>query len=229
MTLKELQAKLADTGHYTGAVDGLRGPKTMDAILAYLTDGPDFLLNDSHFQKAADQLSVPVSYVRALYEVESSGNPFIDGRPTILFEPHIFSRLTGHQYDARCPRLSSRRWNRLLYPRLQSERYLQLARAVMIDPEAGFSSASYGAFQILGVNHKRCGVSTAMEFAWQEAQSEENQLKHFVSFIQTDPILWRALRQGDWVTVAKRYNGSAYYKNRYDVKLAKAQRKWAQS
>jgi hypothetical protein len=36
--------------------------------------------------------------------------------------------------------------------------------------------------------------------------------------------LWNALRRGDWVTVAKLYNGTAYAQNRYDVRLAQAER-----
>lgn len=226
MTLTDLQKKLAVTGHYTGAIDGVGGPKTYQAIIDYLTDGPDVRLGDADFQTAADRLSVPVAYVRALYEVESSGTPFIDGRPVILFEPHIFARLTGGRYNFSHPHLSSPKWNPKLYPGSQKGRYDQLAQAVMLDPEAGFASASYGAFQILGMNHNRCGVSTAMSFAWQEAQSEADQLHHFVEFIQSDAILWNALRAAQWVTVAKRYNGTAYYKNAYDVKLAKAVRKW---
>lgn len=227
MTLLDLQTKLKASGHYTGELDGKKGPKTRDAILAFLTDGPDTLLTDKDFQWAADQLSVPIAYVRALYEVESSGNAFIDGRPTILPEPHIFGRLTGGRYNNSHPKISSKDWNPKLYPRLQSDRYLMLMEMICLDPTAGFSSASYGGFQILGANYKRCEAESPMQFAWEEAQSEANQLKHFVRFITSDAILWRALRQGDWVTVAKRYNGSAYYKNRYDVKLAKAVRKWS--
>lgn len=227
MNLSDLQQKLKASGHYNGTVDGLRGSNTKAGILAYLTDGPDVRLTNTDYVTAAQQLSVPVAYVRALYEVESSGNPFIDGRPTILFEPHWFSKLTGHRYDGLYPKLSSRVWNPKLYPGSQAGRYDQLAEAIMLDPEAGFASASYGAFQILGANAVRAGAANAIDFAWAEAQSEANQLKHFVHFIMSDAILWNALRVGDWVTVAKRYNGSAYYKNKYDVKLAKAVRQWS--
>lgn len=228
MDLLALQTKLHDTGHYHGALDGIGGTRTRDAILAYLTDGPDTALNDAHFADAASQLSVPVSYVRALYAVESSGHAFVDGRPTILPEPHKFAQLTAGRYNNSHPHLSSRAWNPKLYPGSQGGRYKMLADMIILDPLAGFGCASYGGFQILGMNHVRCGVPTnAMDFAWQESRDEASQLRHFVSFIMTDAILWRALRAGDWVTVAKRYNGSAYYKNRYDVKLARAVRDWS--
>lgn len=227
MTLHDLQKYLADKGHYHGDIDGVAGPKTTQAILEFLTDGPDVLLVDIDFELAAQRLSVPTAYVRALCEVESSGDPFIDGRPCILFEPHIFGRLTGGRYNNSHPHLSSRVWNPKLYPGSQKGRYDQLIEAICLDPEAGFSSASYGAFQILGANYQRCEEKSAMDFAWSESQCEGNQLHHFCNFITSDPILWQSLRRGDWVTVAKRYNGSAYFKNRYDVRLAQAVRKWS--
>lgn len=227
MNPTDLQRRLAETGHYDGMIDGIPGPETKAAILEFMTDGPDLKLETSNFQWAAEQLGVPIAYVRALYEVESSGNAFVDGRPTILPEPHIFARLTGNRYNASHPHLSSRQWNRALYPKSQKGRYNQLIEMICLDPLAGFGSASYGGFQILGCNYARCDAKDAMAFAWQEAQSEGDQLAHFVGFIKTDAILWQALRRGDWVHVAKRYNGTAYYKNRYDVRLAQAVRRWS--
>lgn len=197
------------------------------AILKYLTDGPDFALEAQDFASAAAELGVPVSYVKALYEVESSGNPFVDGRPVILFEPHRFSRATGHRFDASHPDISYPTWRPGNYPRTQAARYEQLIKAICLDPLAGFASASYGGFQILGENAERCGVRDAMAFAWQESRTVADQLQHFVMFVKSDPILHAALKRGDWVTVAKRYNGTAYAQNRYDVRLAQAQRRAA--
>lgn len=228
MDRKALQKRLQKSGFYTGAIDGVCGRQTKDALLQFFTSGPDLNLQPSDFEWAAQQLSVPLAYVKALYDVESSGNAFIDGRPTILPEPHIFSRLTGHKYDSTHPGLSSRSWNKSLYKGSQLGRYGQLIQMICLDPLAGFGAASYGGFQILGMNYARCGdIPDAMAFAWQESQSEGDQLSHFVEFIKSDAILWNALRAGQWVTVAKRYNGTAYYKNRYDVKLAQAVRKYS--
>lgn len=227
MEIAELQQRLFNQGCYGGTIDGIAGQGTRDGILKFLTDGPDYALEEQDFVSAAADLGVPVSYVKALYEVESSGNPFIDGRPTILFEPHRFSRATKHRFDASHPRLSYPAWRPGNYPRTQKARYDQLVDAICLAPLAGFASASYGGFQILGENYGRCGARDAMAFAWQEAQTVADQLNHFVLFIKSDPVLHRALKAGDWVTVAKRYNGTAYYKNRYDVRLAQAERRAA--
>jgi hypothetical protein len=196
-------------------------------VIKFLTQGPDYLLEEVDFSTAAVVLAAPASYVKALYQVESSGNPFVNGRPVILFEPHRFSKATGRKYDRTHPHISYPNWDPKRYPASQLGRYEQLAEAVGLDADAGFASASYGAFQILGENFARCDCVDPMAFAWQESQTAADQLNHFCLFIRSDPTLHRALQRGDWVTVAKLYNGTAYYKNRYDVRLAQAQRKAA--
>jgi hypothetical protein len=216
VTLQDLQQRLAE--------HGITGPDLRQNIITFLTSGPDFLLEDVDFANAASMLGVPVAYVRALYQVESSGSPFIGGRPTILFEPHRFSRATGHLFDATHPNVSYPNWNPALYPRTQAARYEQLTEAVCLDPDAGFGSASYGGFQILGENYARCQARDAMAFAWQESQTAADQLNHFCFFVESDQVLHDGLRSADWVTVAKRYNGTAYARNRYDVRLARAAR-----
>jgi hypothetical protein len=223
MNISELQQRLGCVA------DGVAGPQTRQAILKFLTDGPDLALQEADFTSAATQLGVAPSFVKALYEIESSGKPFIDGRPTILFEPHRFSKATGHRFDASHPKVSYPNWDAKRYPGSQTGRYDQLTEAVCLDPLAGFASASYGGFQIMGENFARCGARDAMAFAWQESQSVCDQLHHFVLFIQSDAALHSALARADWVGVAKRYNGSAYYLNKYDVRLAQAVRKWEMS
>ena len=157
----------------------------------------------------------------AVYDVEAAGDAFINGRPTILFEPHRFSRSTGHRYDVSHPRLSSRSWNRKLYPGSQQGRWDQLLAAVALDVDAGFMSASYGAFQILGENYAVCGAIDPWSFAWKQAQTEGDQLDAFILFVKSKG-LQDALAHGDWSAFAKGYNGTAYRENRYDERLAAA-------
>lgn len=227
MNISELQQRLTKQGSYSGNIDGDAGPATRAAILKFLTDGPDFGLAPKDYTDAAAELGVPESYVKALYEIESSGSPFIDGRPAILPEPHRFSKATGHRFDAAHPRLSYPKWDRTKYPRTQAARYDQLIAMICLDPLAGFGSASYGGFQIMGENYARCGAQDTMSFAWTESQTVADQLTHFVRFIKSDAALHRALKAADWATVALRYNGTGYRANRYDVRLAQAQRKFA--
>lgn len=227
MDILELQRRLSNVGAYAGELDGKVGPQTRAGVLKFLSIGPDTEADGRDFEVVAHQLGVPTAYIRGFYDVESSGDPFIDGRPTILFEPHRFARATGQRFNASHPHISYPKWDRTKYPRTQKARYEQLVEAVCLDPLAGFASASYGGFQILGENYARCGCRDAMEFAWQESQSVGAQLRHLALFIKSDVALLRALQRGDWVQVAKRYNGSAYHLNRYDVRLAQATRRYA--
>lgn len=221
MNAKELQTILKELGHYTGALDGAFGPASQAATLAALTDGPDTKLCDGDIQKASNALGVVPAKIWAVWDVEASAAPFLEGRPTILFEPHRFSRATAHKYDASHPDISSRAWNRKLYPKSQSGRWNQMIKAMGLDINEGLGSASYGGFQILGENHKVCGFSTPWDFVYAQSRNEAGQLLAFVAFVEGNGLK-SALQAGNWAKFAKGYNGSAYAENHYDTKLAAA-------
>jgi len=220
MTAKELQGKLNSLG-YKLVADGKFGPASQSALLKCLTDGADTKLSEADVTRAANALGVNNAKIWTVWDVEAAASPFIDGRPTILFEPHIFSRLTDRKYDASQPDISSRTWNRKLYPGSQQGRWNQVLKATSLDVDAGLSSASYGGFQILGSNHLVCGYDTPWDFVYAQSRTEADQLRAFVAFVAGRGLA-HALRQGDWAAFAKGYNGSAYRENKYDEKLAKA-------
>lgn len=221
MNHADLQRRLTTLGYYDGRIDGLFGPKSKGAVIAALTGGPDYPITTADIDQAATRLGVEQAKVWAVYDVESTGSPFIGGRPTILFEPHRFSRSTERRYDKTHPALSSRFWNRNLYPAGQAARYQQLVDAVALDVDAGFMSASYGGFQILGENYDICGAPDPWSFAWRQAQTEGDQLEAFVLFVEARKLV-RALQRGDWAGFAEGYNGTAYRANRYHERLAQA-------
>lgn len=172
-------------------------------------------------------MAVRRSAIHAFAEVEASGAGFFHGEPKILFEPHVFSRLSHGTFDASHPLLSYPKWGARPYPPTQDGRYAQLLEAVGLDPWAGFCAASYGKFQILGSNFGACGFDTPWAFAFSQAYDEPSQLKAFEAFIRSTGID-KLLRASLWAAAARAYNGPAYLKNRYDVKLAQAARAWAQ-
>lgn len=224
--LVDLQAYLKNTGRYDGKLDGLWGPRTEGAILMALEDGPDTALTEEDFCESAARLQCPVENIKAVTKVEAAGAGFFNGRPKILTEPHIFSRLTKGRFDDSHPHLSYPRWGTRPYPRTQEERYDLLLKMVRLDIDAGFSAASYGKFQIMGMNHRMCGFPTSWQFAFAQAVDEETQLMAFEAFIISAGLLV-PLQLGQWAKFAKGYNGPAYVKNRYDVKLAQAAREFA--
>lgn len=179
------------------------------------------LLTEQDYQRAAATLGCDVASIKAVAKVESSKSGFFDdGRPVILFEAHQFSRLTNHKYDAKYPSLSSRRWDRSLYKGGAAE-YLRLNQAVTIDRNAALQSASYGKFQIMGFNYGACGFRNVEDFVNAMNENEGRHLDAFVQFIISNNMS-SALKNHDWVTFARKYNGSGYAINKYDTKLAAA-------
>ena len=66
-----------------------------------------------------------------------------------------------------------------------------------------------------------CAAATSWSFAWQQSQTEGDQLAAFVMFVEGRGLK-RALQRRDWAAFAKGYNGTAYRENRYDERLAAA-------
>ena len=221
-----LQTKLAERGCYTGPIDGLYGSGTRSAVMDCLECGADNPVTDADLDHAAGLLGVGRAEVLTVRSVEAAGAGFQAGLPKILFEPHRFSKLTKRRFDASHPAISYPGWGDRPYPKSQAGRYEQLVTAVGLDVDAGFAAASYGSFQILGENAGVCGYPSSFAFAMAQAQSEGDQLEAFVRFCKSKG-LDKALQRHDWATFARGYNGSAYAKNAYDVKLADAFRRFA--
>lgn len=169
------------------------------------------------YEAAAKRLGVPVSVVKAVALVESSGKGFLDdGRCVIRFEPHIFSFQTGHKYDKTHPQLSN--------PVFSPERFGSWAiyeQAAALDMSAAMKSTSWGAFQIMGFNFAACGFKSVIEFVAAQCKSEAAQLDAFLSFCEANGLVLH-LRNRDWASFAAKYNGAAYKVNRYDQRIAEA-------
>lgn len=206
------------------------------------------------YTRLAEKLGVPESYVRAVAEVETRDHAYlVDGRTTILFERHKFdgflkaelgipkeleriAKFIGMEGKSASVVLAAVRGAHPDicnptsggYKGLAAE-YPRLDKARTIDQEIAFKSASWGRFQIMGFNHSLAGFDTAVEMAIAYEESEVNQLNSLADFIIAQPNMLRALKRRDFATFAKLYNGSAYAKNKYDVKMASAEERWAKS
>ena len=190
------------------------------ALAALLAPGPRTPLADADFAAAATKLACAVAAIRAVAKVESSRSPFDDlGRPTILYERHLFHRLTGGRFRAQHPDLSNPEAGG--YGTFASQ-YGKLERAYALDADAALNACSWGMFQILGQNHVDAGFGTVADYVKAMCQTEAEHLKAFVSFILANPGMHTALRNRDWAGFARRYNGPAFHTNNYDVRMADA-------
>lgn len=186
-------------------------------------------LTPADFARAAKRLRCDIPAIEAVAEVESAGQGFLaDGRPTILFEAHIFGRLTGYIYNAGYPNLSSRAWNRKLYGAAGVHQHDRLAIAAGLNRNAALQAASWGRFQIMGFNWKVCGYNTLQTFINAMYRSEGDQLDAFCGYVIAR-ALDDELRAHDWAGFAYGYNGPGYAANRYDTKLAAAYAKAARA
>jgi hypothetical protein len=126
--------------------------------------------------------------------------------------------LTQHLYDVTHHDLSAPHekgeYNTPSYPKLE--------RAYRLDQDAALKSASWGAFQIMGANHKAAGFSSVQIMVAAMRQSAREHLNAFVNFINNDSNLVNAITKKNWAAFAASYNGKGYKANDYDTKLANA-------
>lgn len=210
-------------------VDGIYGPKTE----SYLSGSEvGYLLKQSDLLAASKKLGVDVASVMAVNEVESLGSGFIkQGQPRILFERHVFYRqlhsrkINTAPLQQRYPGIVNS--SRGGYAGGRSE-YTRLAVAVDIHRDAAYESASWGAFQIMGFHWKLLGFDSPQAFVDYVSSNEAAQLDLFVRFILADNSLHKALKEKKWSTFARIYNGPAYAENLYDVKIARAYKRYAE-
>lgn len=213
--------------------DGVAGSKTL-AVLAGADPARFLRLRD--LQAAATRLGVPLASVLAVNEVESAGAGFLDnGKPAILFERHVmYQRLALPRHPDDDQVALQKHADELVAtsPTLVNPNaggyvggtgeYQRLAQARMIDAMAADESTSWGAFQVMGYHAERLGYASVSEFVARMSTSEAEHLEAFVRYIEADPALLKALRGRKWAEFAKRYNGPAYARNLYDVKLERA-------
>jgi hypothetical protein len=77
-------------------------------------------------------------------------------------------------------------------------------------------------FQIMGYHWELLGYDSVSQFVDAMHESEANHLDAAVRFILAQPEMHSALKQKEWAEFAYRYNGPAYHRNLYDVKLQRA-------
>jgi len=213
-------------------------PVRASAELVDQLKGSGAPLTDADRKAAASAIAVTVQKIAAVEAVESRGRGFRAddadptlARPIILFEPHIFHRLTGGKFSETHPEISYPTWGTLPYPSSQSTRWAQLTQAARLDETAALKSASWGLFQIIGYNFKPAGGATAdaaglyatvQDFARDMATTEGAHLAAFARFIKANPPMQKALQLSDWAGFARLYNGPGYAQHGYDQKLKAA-------
>lgn len=147
-----------------------------------------------------------VALIDAIIAVEAAGKPFLkDGRPTIRFETHVFSRYTAHMYDATHPHLSTPDFD-VNHSWSKERAYDQFNEAFDLNPVAAVMSTSWGAPQIMGFNWQDSYYNSIADFVYGMMTSANEGLFAMIRLcrkwgIDTDLIRHR------WKEFSGRYNG----------------------
>jgi hypothetical protein len=178
-------------------------------------------LSEQSYRQVAQGTGLEPEKIKAVDEVESRGEGFLpSGEPRILFEAHWFSRFTDGKYDESHPEISSPEWDPSLYEGGAAE-HDRLQEATDLNRDAALKSASWGRFQIMGFNWQACGYDSLQAFVNGMYESEEEHLRAFLAFLRNEDLL-DPLRQEDWRTFARGYNGPKYDNHDYHIRLRDA-------
>jgi hypothetical protein len=221
MTPTEFQQWLGAHGHPV-TVDGKLGPQTRAALLACFTNACAPAVTEAEIEAIAARLGCGLKQIRAVSMVESGGAAFDrQGRPKILFERHLFHRLTNGEFSVSSfsnPKAGG----------YADDSWQKLALAACKNPKAAFSAASWGKFQVMGLHWAALEYPSALDMAYSAVTGEaahyemlaryieRNGLRPALAKLSTDPLSCRDFARG--------YNGPDYSRNDYDVKLARAMR-----
>jgi len=168
---------------------------------------------------ACDALAVAPAALWAVLAVETRAFGFLpDRRPQILFERHVFHRLTGGRYDDIDAGISSAIPGG--YAGGTAE-YSRLDAAAALDRTAALSSASWGIGQLMGFNFQLAGFASVDAMVAAMTRDEDSQLLA-VGTLLTGSGLAAAVGQQNWGAFARGYNGPDFQKNAYDTRLAAA-------
>lgn len=222
-------------------VDGIVGPKTWSKIQvakdSAKKDYHEKLLSEQDLIDFASLFKLELPVVKAVNEVESRGEGFLnDGRPKILFEGHVFWRQLKKRdlnpddfLNDYTQNVLYEKWTRTFYDGGSGE-YHRLEKAAGMSDlqevhDAAFASASWGCFQIMGYHFSSLGYSSIDAFVASMYQKEAKHLVAFGRYLEANNLI-NALKQRDWHTFARGYNGPGYMENNYHIKLENAYQRY---
>jgi len=187
--------------------------------------GAGTALSSGGLAEASQAANIGLPEIWAVMSVETSGCGFLpDRRPQILFERHIFHRLTNGQFDGDDPDISQPTAGG--YGLGGAHQYDRLAAAIQLDRNAALQSASWGMGQIMGENFKAAGFANVEDMVAAMVGSEDGQLLAGAKFMLHNGM-GEPLQNHDWAGFARRYNGPNYAANDYDGKLGHFYQRYA--
>ena len=185
--------------------------------------GKSAALSASGLAAVAASLGVASSEIWTVIAVETSGCGFLaDRRPQILYERHIFHRLTGGRFDDGDISDASSGG----YGARGIHQYDRLEKAIALDRDAALRATSWGLGQVLGNNCIVSGFPNVETMVTAMTNGEDSHLSALAGFVQGNGLT-AALRSHDWREFASGYNGPNFEQNDYAGKLTRNFQKYS--
>jgi len=221
-------------------IDGIVGMKTWSKIIAkdqQLTAFNDKLLSEQDLKEFATKYQLELAVVKAVNEVESNGKGFlVHGRPKILFEGHVFWRQLEKKgidptnfTNNNNKDVLYKKWTKTHYKGGAGE-YDRLEKAAGMSDnkafhQAAYEAASWGSYQIMGYHYQALGYISIDHYVSKMYEHEREHIKAFGKYLEVNNLIAK-LKNKQWASFARAYNGPGFAANKYDVKLEKAYQKY---
>jgi hypothetical protein len=219
VNLAAFQQWLCDHGHPV-AVDGEGGAQTREALVAAFSNPDAPVVTNTQVADLATRLGCSMKQLRAVATVESGRSAFdAEDRPKMLFERHKFNRFTNGRFPMSA-------WNNPMAGGYGENSWDKLCHAACQDVDAAFSAASWGRFQVLGQYWQGLGYPSSLEMAYSTVGSEAahyEMLARYIERFNLKSALAVLSADADHNRpFAAAYNGPAFEKFAYHLKLAEA-------
>lgn len=203
-------------------VDGQPGAMTRAAIKQVFVNTGAPAVTDEDIAIIAARLGASVKQIRAVAQVESGGGGFDkQGRPKILYERHLFHRMTDGKW-------SPAAFSQAKGGGYGDDSWAKLQIAACKDADAAFASCSWGKFQVLGMHWSKLGYPSPIDMAYSTVVGEAEHYEMLARFIEAnglkDELRAISANPDNCRAFAKAYNGSGYEKFDYHTKIARAMR-----
>ena len=179
-------------------------------------------INSGGLDQVCSVLGATAPAIWAVLTVETRGFGFLpDRRPQILYERHIFHRLSNGKFSLTNGDVSNAKAGGYIGGAAE---YGRLEKALALDRSAALQSVSWGIGQVMGFNFKAAGFASVEDMVDAMIKDENAQLMAMANFVKSQG-LDKAMQQEHWADFARGYNGSEFKKNEYDTRLAAAHAK----
>ena len=213
-------------------VDGVWGTSSRaEFIHAMANRNASPILSQELLSIAQELGDVDTKRIKAVAAVESAGSGwFNSGLPKILYERHKFWEWTTNVNNRVVSWFANPQPGGYTMDENKNginDSWEKLSLAIGKDPLAALSAISIGKFQVLGRYYRQCGYNHPIEMLYAASRSEYAHYAMLRDYILNvaklkEAFLALSTNPNDNRTFARGYNGKAYERYEYHIKLAKA-------